>query len=391
MAAVADTPRASGTIAPVKVLAMVGTRPDAIKMAPVIRALLAGPGQARVRVCATAQHRELLDRVLDHFGIVPDIDLAVMREDQAPAGVAGSILSHLAPIIRREHPDWVVVQGDTTTTLAAALGAFYEGCAVAHVEAGLRSRRVDQPFPEEMNRLLVSRLATLHFAPTPGARANLLSEGVDATHIHVTGNTAIDALQWTLAQQPALPASISVATTDRLVFVTVHRRESFGAPLDGLADGLLALADRSPTDVRLVVTVHPNPNVAGVLRRRLAGHPRIALLDPLDYPQAVALLARCHFVITDSGGLQEEAPALGKPVLVLRDVTERPEGPAAGVASLIGRDPDRLVTAGLRLLTDDAAYGAMAQQVSPYGDGHAADRIAAILHAFPPARHAVVV
>jgi UDP-N-acetylglucosamine 2-epimerase (non-hydrolysing) len=269
----------------------------------------------------------------------------------------------------------VLIQGDTTSALVAAITAYYGGARVAHIEAGLRTGRIDQPFPEELNRQLIARVASLHFAPTPGARANLLAEGIADSRISVTGNTSIDALTWMLKQGPALPSPLAPAEGERWVLVTMHRRESFGDPLERMCEALLTLSDRAAPDVRFAVTVHPNPNVAGPLRLLLSSRSNILLIDPLNYPQSVALLSRCHFVMTDSGGLQEEAPALGKPVLVLRDVTERPEGIEAGVARLVGRDPARIVEAALTLLEDDAAYAAMVGTASPYGDGRAAERI----------------
>ncbi len=284
----------------------------------------------------------------------------------------------------REQPDWVVVQGDTTSALVAALAGFQAGVRVAHVEAGLRTGRLDDPFPEEMNRSVIARVASLHCAPTEGARANLLREGLSDARIAVTGNTGIDALQWTLQRLPAGPgAPASGGRTTRTILVTLHRRETFGAPLALMCGAIAQLARTAGDRARIVWPVHPNPNVSGPVRSALAGLPNVHLIAPLPYPDAVALLRDCDIVMTDSGGLQEEAPALGKPVLVLRDATERPEGIDAGIAELVGRDPARIVAAAMRLIEDQAAYARMARRVSPYGDGHAAERIVDLLGAPP--------
>ncbi len=363
-----------------RVLCILGTRPEAIKMAPVVRAL-GNPavGLAPV-ICVSGQHRELLEQALAYFGLRPDHDLGVMRPEQTPSQVAARVLDRLPGVLDQVRPAAVVVQGDTTTTVAAALAAFHARVPIAHVEAGLRTRRLDAPFPEEANRRLTAVLARWHFAPTALARAHLLREGAPPSHVVVTGNPVVDALCWTVERLgdrrvgPALPADAS----RRLILVTAHRRESFGAPFLELCSALRALADQHP-DVELAYPVHPNPEVEAPVRRVLAGHPRIHLLPPLTYVELVDLLRRCHLVLTDSGGIQEEAPALGKPVLVLREATERPEGIDAGTARLVGTSRRRILQEAGRLLTDAAAYDAMARAHNPYGDGRAGERIARVL------------
>jgi UDP-N-acetylglucosamine 2-epimerase (non-hydrolysing) len=373
--------------APIRILCVFGTRPEAIKLAPVVHALRRC-ARASVRLCVTGQHRDLLDPLLEYFDLQPDVDLALMRENQTLPGLTAALFEKLGDVLAREQPDWVIVQGDTTSAMVAAMTAFYLQIRVGHVEAGLRTWRHDQPFPEEINRVMIGRVASLHFAPTPLARANLIREGVDGGTIHVTGNTSIDALQWVLARpdRPALPVQIDADI--RLVFVTLHRRESFGPTLEGMARAIRASADRAGKRVHFLCPVHPNPNVAKGFGAIFHGAPNVSLTPPLDYRTTAHVLARCHFVVTDSGGLQEEAPSLGKPVLVLRDVTERPEGVDAGTAALVGTDPARIEAAIGELLEDEAAYRRMATAVSPYGDGHAAERIVDILlrgHAAMPA------
>jgi UDP-N-acetylglucosamine 2-epimerase (non-hydrolysing) len=354
-----------------KLLCVVGTRPEAIKLAPVIRQLRAC-GWCDLTVVATAQHREMLDQTLAFFGIVPDRDLDLMRENQGLADFVSRALSALDREFAAAMPDAVLAQGDTTTVLATALAAFYRRVALLHVEAGLRTHNLEQPFPEEFNRLVTSAVSRLHFAPTETARANLLREGVPPDKIVVTGNTVIDALQWAAAQSPTLP--VPVAPDRRLVLVTVHRRENFGAPTERVAGAVAALVARNPA-IEVLWPVHPNPNVAGVVRRRLGDSDRVRLVAPLTYEAFVAALLRCDFVLTDSGGVQEEAPALAKPVLVMRAVTERPEAIEAGVARLVGTDPDVILAEAERLLDDADWYRHMARGASPYGDGHAAGRI----------------
>ncbi|MFN8186049.1 MAG: UDP-N-acetylglucosamine 2-epimerase (non-hydrolyzing) [Gaiellales bacterium] len=360
---------------PLRVLSVFGTRPEAIKMAPVVLALRALGDEVESRVCVTAQHREMLDDVLRLFRIEPDHDLDVMRPGQSPTAVAAEILHRLEPVLEVERPDWVLVQGDTTTAAIASLAAFYAGARVGHVEAGLRSGEPREPFPEELNRRVAAVIADLHFAPTGGARANLLREGVPAEAIVVTGNPVIDALQHAVSiadGESDLPAGLD--SGERVVLVTAHRRESFGRPIESICAAIWSLANRYP-DVRFVFPVHPNPAVSDVVNASLAGVPGVTLLAPLSYLELIRLLRRAYLVLTDSGGLQEEAPSLGKPVLCLRDVTERVEGVAAGTVRLIGTDPVRIVEETARLLDSAAEHDRMAQAVNPYGDGRAAGRI----------------
>lgn len=357
-----------------KVLSVVGTRPEAVKMAPVILRLRQTPGVDSV-VCVTAQHREMLDQVLDLFGIRPDIDLNLMRPEQTLAGISAAIFTHLDPVLREVQPDWVLAQGDTTTVMATALLSYYHRIRFGHVEAGLRTGDKWQPFPEEINRRVAGVVADLHFAPTDWARQNLLREGIPEETIWVTGNPVIDALHQ-IVQYPfdwdASPLA-KLPSDKRLILVTAHRRENFGRPLENICAALRKLSARP--DVHLVYPVHLNPNVWDVVHRLLDGVPNITLLPPLDYLPLVHLLKRSVLVLTDSGGLQEEAPGLGVPVLVLRTVTERPEGVQAGTVKLVGTDTARIVQEATRLLDDPQAHAAMAQAVNPYGDGHAAKRI----------------
>lgn len=360
---------------PLRVLSVFGTRPEAIKMAPVVLALRETSGAIESRVCVTAQHREMLDDVLRLFAIEPDHDLDVMRPDQSPSAVAAEILRRLEPVLADERPDWVLVQGDTTTAAVASLAAFYAGAQVGHVEAGLRSGEPREPFPEEINRRVAGAIADLHFAPTEGAKANLLREGVRAETILVTGNPVIDALHLVVANAGETPGNLLGGIADeRIVLVTAHRRESFGRPIESICAAIWSLASRYP-DVRFVFPVHPNPAVHDAAHRLLRGVPGVTLLPPLSYLDLVRVLRRCHLVLTDSGGLQEEAPALGKPVLCLRDVTERVEGVAAGTVRLVGTDPVRIVEETARLLDSPAEHARMAKAVNPYGDGRAAERI----------------
>jgi UDP-N-acetylglucosamine 2-epimerase (non-hydrolysing) len=363
---------------PLAILAVYGTRPEAIKMAPVLEALRRRPAAFTVRVCATGQHREMLDQAQEIFGLHPDLDLNLMRHDQTLNGLAASALEAMDRVLAASPPDWLLVQGDTTTAMTAALAAFHRGVRVGHVEAGLRTGDLKRPFPEEANRRVIDLLAEALFAPTERARAALLAEGCEERRIHVVGNTVVDALEKLVppgngpAGEPERPE----------VLITVHRRESFGEPLRGIFTALRRLAGSFP-DVLWTYPVHRNPNVRGPAHEILGGLSNVELLDPLDYRELVARLARCRFVLTDSGGIQEEAPALGKPVLVLRDTTERPEGVEAGVACLAGTSPERIFAEASRLLTDRAAYLAMARAVNPYGDGRASERIAAVLAGEP--------
>jgi UDP-N-acetylglucosamine 2-epimerase (non-hydrolysing) len=358
------------------ILCVIGTRPEAVKMAPVVRALRAHPAGFAVTVVATAQHRAMLDRVLANFAIRPDIDLDMMTDNQSQPELIARLLPAFDQVLAATKPDFVLAQGDTTTVLAAALACFYRRVRFGHIEAGLRTHDMARPFPEEMNRTLVARLATRHYTPTESAAANLRAEGVPANAIVVTGNTVIDALHHMVARAPALP--FRVAPERRVVLVTAHRRENFGAPFEQILAALARLVAAHP-DIEIVYPVHPNPNVREPAHRILGHLDRVRLIEPLDYAGFVAAMVRSHLIISDSGGVQEEAPALGKPVLVLREVTERPEAVAAGVVRVVGVETEAIVREAGRLLIDPAAYAAMAKGVSPYGDGKAADRIAASL------------
>jgi UDP-N-acetylglucosamine 2-epimerase (non-hydrolysing) len=364
----------------VKILSVFGTRPEAVKMAPVVAELSCRPG-IQSNVLVTAQHRDMLDQVLEIFDIRPEYDLNIMQDNQAPTEVAAEVLLRLRPVLQAEKPDWVLVQGDTTTAMTAALGAFYERVKVGHVEAGLRTYDRDNPFPEEVNRVLADQLSDLCFAPTETARRALLKENIPAERVHVTGNTVIDALQTIVARAADRPTANSrvpyVPAGKRLVLVTAHRRENFGRPLDRICAALKAIAARP--DVHLVYPVHPNPNVQAPVYAALDGLAGISLVAPLDYLEFASLLGRAHLVLTDSGGVQEEAPGLGVPVLVMREVTERPEAVQAGTARLVGTDTSQIVNAASELLDDPEAHAAMARAVNPFGDGHAAERIVDIL------------
>jgi UDP-N-acetylglucosamine 2-epimerase len=359
-----------------RVLSIFGTRPEAIKMAPLVRLL----DEQRVEsvTCVTAQHREMLDQVLDWFHIEPDVDLNLMQPDQALADLTARALTRISQVIEQVQPDVVLVQGDTTTAMAAAMAAFYLRVPVGHVEAGLRTRNIYNPFPEEINRHLISVMATYNFAPTQTAVHALMDEGAAAESVYLTGNTVIDALQWTVAQPHHLDLGLPLDDDKRLILVTAHRRESFGPEFENICHALRAIAERNQ-GVRLVYPVHLNPNVQEPVYRMLASVERVHLIDPLPYPDFAHLMKRSTLIITDSGGLQEEAPALGVPVLVMRATTERPEAIEAGTARLVGTDPVCIVEAAEELLHDPAAYQAMASAISPFGDGHAAERIVDIL------------
>jgi UDP-N-acetylglucosamine 2-epimerase len=379
-----------------RVLFVFGTRPEAIKLAPVVRELSAR-ADFQCKICVTGQHRELLIQVLDLFGLRPDWNLDIMRPDQDLAYLTGAVLSGVAGILSSYRPDRVIVQGDTTTTFAGALAAFYHRVPVAHVEAGLRTDNIYAPWPEEVNRRLVSQVADLHFAPTTRARDNLLREGVDRDRIVVTGNTGIDALLWVstlLDGGGELPARVEkildgrFPENKRVILMTGHRRESFDGGLARICQAVARIARRR--DVAIVFPVHPNPNVRQATAP-LHRHDNILLIDPVDYPELVFLLKRCHFVVTDSGGIQEEAPSFGKPVLVTRDTTERPEAMEHGLAKLVGTDERRLFDEMQTLLDDPQAYRQMSRVENPYGDGFASRRIAAQLIAdqtggIPPVR-----
>jgi len=353
-----------------RILVAVGTRPEAVKLAPVVHALRAAPW-AETRVLATAQHRQMLDQIHAFFGITPDRDLDLMRPDQTLADLTSRMIAAMDPVLAAEKPDLVLAQGDTTTVMVTALCCFYRRVPFGHVEAGLRTGDIDNPFPEEMNRVLVGRMAALHFAPTEGSRQNLLREGVAAERVLATGNTVIDALLW--AAQRVDPALYAPPAGKKLILVTAHRRENFGEPFANVCAALRQLADRP--DVQMLYPVHPNPNVRDVAMRVLGCHPAIRLVDPLDYPAMVAAMRACTLILTDSGGVQEEAPSLGKPVLVLRTTTERPEGVSAGAAKLVGTDRARIVAEASQLLDDPRAYATMASVQNPYGDGRASQRI----------------
>jgi UDP-N-acetylglucosamine 2-epimerase (non-hydrolysing) len=359
-----------------RVLSVFGTRPEAVKMAPVVLRLRQTPG-VNSQVCVTAQHRQMLDQVLDLFHLKPDFDLDLMQPDQSLADTAAAVFTGLDPILAKVQPDWVLVQGDTTTVAAAALAAYYRKIRLGHVEAGLRTGDKWRPFPEEINRRVAGVVADLHFAATDWARDNLRREGVPDERIVVTGNPVIDALQMIVA----LPYDFETGPLAnmnpdrRLILVTAHRRESFGKPLEDIFRALKELAKKYATQAEIVYPVHLNPNVAEPAVRILGSSTNVRLVDPLDYHTMVHVMKRAYLVLTDSGGLQEEAPALGTPVLVLREVTERPEALEAGTARLVGTDTERIVAEASRLMDDSQAHAAMAKAANPYGDGHAAERI----------------
>jgi UDP-N-acetylglucosamine 2-epimerase (non-hydrolysing) len=370
----------------IKILFVFGTRPEAIKLAPVARHLLEHPQEFETRIAVTAQHRELLDQVLEAFAIKTDHDLDVMRPGQSLFESTSRIIAALEDVLKAEQPDCVLVQGDTTTTFCAALGAFYRHIPVGHVEAGLRTGDMQQPFPEEMNRVLTSRLAALHFAPTKAAAENLSGEA----NVFVTGNTGIDAV---LQVRDALAAGSlrpreqpPLDERKKLVLVTAHRRESFGEGFEQICEGLRRLAARG--DVQIIYAVHPNPNVRAPVNRYLLGVDNVELIQPLDYVSFVDLMRRAHVLLTDSGGIQEEGPSLGKPVLVMRDKTERPEAVEAGTARLVGANADRIVAETARLIEDEAEYARRSRVHNPYGDGRASMRIRDALLSFFAKRHA---
>lgn len=359
------------------ILSVIGTRPEAVKMAPIVQALARQPQRVLSIVCVTGQHREQLDQVLHAFDIVPDYDLNLMQPNQSLSTLTARLLEGLSAVAGEVRPDWVLAQGDTTTVMVAGLVAYYQRLRFGHVEAGLRTGDKFQPFPEEINRRMADLLADACFAPTETARAALLAEGIDPARVFVTGNTVVDALQ-TMAERPYRGDALPIFEVgERVVLVTAHRRESFGAPLRSILQGVRALALRYPT-LRFVYPVHLNPNVQAPAREILSGLDNVHLLPPLEYPALVHLMQRAVIILTDSGGIQEEAPAFGVPLLVLRDKTERPEGIAAGVARLVGTDAARIEAEAARLLDDEAARQAM-RAANPYGDGQAAARIVAHL------------
>jgi UDP-N-acetylglucosamine 2-epimerase (non-hydrolysing) len=365
-----------------KVLSVFGTRPEAIKLAPVLKEMESRASEGIESItCITAQHREMLDQVMGVFGIVPDYDLKIMTANQTPSKVASAVLDKLEPVIQEVKPDWVVVQGDTTTVTAASIAAFYNRAPVAHVEAGLRTFDRWQPFPEEINRRIAGVTADLHFAPTSRSRDNLLREGISEKIVLVTGNPVIDAAQ----QVAALPAPAGLsAITDlakgkRIVLITAHRRENLGEPLEHICDALNHLAAKYEDSVHIVYPVHLNPNVQKTVRAMLGSTPNITLTEPLDYFALIHLMKRCHLILTDSGGIQEEGPSFGAPVLVLREVTERPEAVDAGTVRIVGTDTERIISEASRLLDSQQAHDEMARAVNPYGDGHASERIVTAL------------
>ena len=355
-----------------KVLTVVGTRPEAIKMAPVIRALEQHPDQFAVLRCVSGQHREMLDQVLDLFAITPEYSLDVMRENQTLPGLTSRLMDRLDAVYQKENPDLVLVHGDTTTAPAGALSAYHQRIPVGHVEAGLRTYDRYQPFPEEIHRHLVDVLSTYLFAPTQAAATHLLQEGYAAERIFITGNTVIDALLATLDKPAALPLDVDWEHR-RVILVTAHRRENFGEPLEHICQALLQLVERYE-DVEVIYPHHFNPNVRQTTRRWLAGNERLHLIDPLDYTAFVHLMAKSYLILTDSGGIQEEAPSLGVPVLVMRAVTERPEAVEAGTVRVVGTEVEGIVSAVARLMNPDE-HRAMARAINPYGDGKAARRI----------------
>lgn len=368
-----------------RILSIFGTRPEAVKMAPVVLKLSSSP-QVESLVCVTAQHREMLDQVLNLFEIVPDVDLNIMRPDQTLAELTANIFKDLDPILKDINPDWVLVQGDTTTVMTTSLLSYYHRIHIGHVEAGLRTHNKWHPFPEEINRRVAGVVTDLHFAPTAWARNNLLRENIPDELIRVTGNPVIDALQ-IVTKRPIsdelckvlahlkLPIDQIPMQTPRLVLVTAHRRENFGQPLENICMAIRSMAEHYQGEVRFIYPVHLNPNVQSTARHILGDMSNVTLLEPMDYLPWIQLIQRATLILTDSGGLQEEAPGLGVPVLVMRQVTERPEGVEAGTVRLVGTEFEAIIRETRRLLDDPEAHASMARAVNPYGDGHAAERI----------------
>ena len=360
------------------ILLVFGTRPEVIKLAPLVHTLRDWPTPVRVTCCSTGQHRQMLDSALEVFRIKADLDLDIMQPGQSPAEVVGRLMLTLRPVFTDLKPDVIVVQGDTATVMAAALAGFLHRIPVAHVEAGLRTADKRAPFPEEVNRRVAGVCADYHFPPTLASKQNLLREGVPESDIVLAGNTVVDALQWMGSRLDGIPLPDGIGDAGRLILVTAHRHESFGEPFRNLCFALRDLAERFD-DVQLVYPVHLNPNVRTPVNEILADNPRIRLLEPLPYDRFVRLLYRADLILTDSGGIQEEAPALGKPTLVLREKTERPEAVKAGAVKLVGTDRERIVNEASKLLTDPAAYAAMSRKVFVYGDGRASQRIGEVL------------
>jgi UDP-N-acetylglucosamine 2-epimerase (non-hydrolysing) len=365
-----------------KVMTVIGTRPEAIKMAPVIKSLMNYSEEVESVVCVTAQHREMLDQALKIFGIVPDYDLNLMNPNQSLSLLTANALTALDEVITIEKPDWVLVQGDTTTAMVASLVAYYHRIKLGHVEAGLRTNDKFQPFPEEINRRITDILADAYFAPTQNSRRNLLKEGIPSESIVVTGNTVIDALMMIsqrVADRP-LYSHISTSIKNRLlILVTVHRRESFGEPLENICKALARIAFSYHDKIQIVYPVHLNPNVRKTVYEILSGISNISLIEPVNYEELVGLMSKAYLILTDSGGIQEEAPSLHKPVLVLRDATERPEAIEAGAAKLIGTDADRIYSETIRLIEEPKIYYQMSNAINPYGDGQASQRIVQFL------------
>ncbi len=371
----------SNTLMKKKLLVVFGTRPEAIKMAPVIWEALRNAETLETKVCTTGQHREMLQQVLTFFGIRPDYDLALMKPNQTLFDITADALKAMEKVLNEFEPDVLLVQGDTTTAMAGAMAGYYKNIAVGHVEAGLRSGNIYSPFPEEVNRRIVATMCHFHFAPTLLAKENLAKENI-YQHVFVTGNTVIDALLWgveKVRESSEIRERFSwLPEAKKIILVTAHRRESFGKPFEDICDAISAIAVNNP-DYLIVYPVHLNPNVRHIVHTKLRNLANVFLIEPLDYPSLLWLMDRCHFVLTDSGGIQEEAPSLGKPVIVLRNVTERQEGIDAGTAVLVGTDKKMIVDTAQRLIDDQIAYRQMAQAVNPYGDGTAAREIISII------------
>jgi UDP-N-acetylglucosamine 2-epimerase (non-hydrolysing) len=378
----------SKTTLPLKVMAVFGTRPEAIKMAPVVKELMRRRSEGRIipSVCVTGQHREILDQVLDVFDIVPDYDLDLMTHGQSPLQLAARALHNLEPILNKVKPDWVIVQGDTTTAAIAALAAYYTGTKVAHVEAGLRTHDKWQPFPEEINRRIAGVISDIHFAPTAAAKQNLLNEGVSSSLVYITGNTVIDALIQ-IASAPPPPAANDLLVSmgigevggPKLLLVTIHRRENFGEPLERICGAIRELCTNRPNDITVLIPVHPNPDVHEPVHKMLAGLPNVMMVQPLEYDILVHVMKASYLILTDSGGIQEEAPTFGKPVLVARNVTERIEAIESGVAKIVGTQTGDIIKEVMNLLDDPVAYDRMSRPANPFGDGLAGERIVAAL------------
>lgn len=365
-----------------KVMTVIGTRPEAIKMAPVIKSLMNYSEEVESVVCVTAQHRKMLDQALEIFGIVPDYDLNLMNPNQSLSRLTANVLTALDEVITVEKPDWVLVQGDTTTAMVASLVAYYHRIKLGHVEAGLRTNDKFQPFPEEINRRIADILADAYFAPTQNSRMNLLKEGIRSESIVVTGNTVIDALMMISQRVAGRPLDSLISTSIKnklLILVTIHRRESFGEPLENICKALARIAFRYQDKMQIVYPVHLNPNVRKTVYEILSGIPNISLIEPVNYEELVGLMSKAYLILTDSGGIQEEAPSLHKPVLVLRDRTERPEAVEAGAANLVGTDADRIYSETIRLIEEPKSYSHMSNAINPYGDGQASQRIVQFL------------